>query len=120
MKAIAITFLATCAAFVTSAVATSIFAHRLGIWNTLAVGVVSAPVVVVVAYWTTKRKKIQAAAIAYLLGSAAAIYLLKRDYYPEPYERAYEPTMIPLAATLLSGACILLALTLIGNKKNEA
>jgi len=118
MKAIIITFIATCAAFVISAIGASVLAHWLGIWNTLAVGVVVAPIVVLVAYWTTKRRKVQAAAIAYVVGSAAAIYLLKRDYYPEPYDRAYEPTIIPLATTLLSGACALLALVLI-RSKNE-
>jgi Ni/Fe-hydrogenase subunit HybB-like protein len=122
MKTVAITTLAVLTAFIGSAIAADVIASQLGIWSTLVTGVIAAPVVVVVAHTTTKKRKILAASIAYVIGACASIYLLTSDYYPESYERAYEPTMIPLTSTLTSGAVALMALIIMKQKKekNEA
>ncbi len=119
MKTVAITTLAVLTAFIGSAIAADVLASQLGIWGTLVTGVIAAPVVVVVAHMTTKKRKILAASITYVIGACASIYMLTNDYYPESYERAYEPTMIPLTSTLTSGAVALIVLIIIKRKKEK-
>jgi MFS-type transporter involved in bile tolerance (Atg22 family) len=117
MKSIAITIVAALGAFVAAVVAVDIIAGRIGVWRTLAIGIVAAPIVVLTAYAVAPEKKRLAAAIAFSIGAAAATYLLRNDYYPELYENAYEPTMIPLFATIASGAIALIATALLKQKE---
>lgn len=119
MKSFLITISAIAAAFFVSAIISFIIAHQLGVWDTLTAGIVAAPTVVVVAYLTTKDHKLAAAVITYVLGACVATYLLGRDSYPVSYERAYQPTYIPLLATFASGALALGALFVCKMKKEK-
>lgn len=106
-------------AFVVSVVASVYVAAYLQIWDEPFVGSVAAATVVFVAYNAAKIRKIKSALIAYLIGSAIAIYLLKDAYYPEGSPRAYEKTLIPLCSTLASGMLALLLLTIVAASRRK-
>ena len=119
MKSVAITILVVLTVFLVSTIAAYILADYLGMWNELATGIIVAPVVVFVAYFRTEKRKIIAASIAYIIGAAASIYILKNGYYPESYEKAYEPTILPLFSTLTSGAVALLIIAITERNKEK-
>jgi hypothetical protein len=95
--------------FVLSGIAIGLLVDQLHVWFEPVVGFLVAIVVVVTAYVRAPARPILAALVSYVLGAAVAYALLRSSYYPENTSRAYEPTLIPLWATLVGGAVALLA-----------
>jgi hypothetical protein len=94
--------------FLVSATTAGILADLAGVWKKPFIGASAAFVVVLSGYATAPSHK-QIASITWLIvGAIAAWILAANSYYPEDYTQAYQPTLIPLLATYLSGLIALL------------
>ncbi|PKG80654.1 hypothetical protein CXF85_21265 [Colwellia sp. 75C3] len=95
-------------AFLVSAITAGILADLAGVWKKPFIGSSAAFFVVLTGYATAPSHK-QIASITWLVvGAIAAWILAGNSYYPEDYTQAYQPTLIPLFATYLSGLIALL------------
>jgi hypothetical protein len=73
------------------------------IWHEPYVGFITAFVVVTSAYIVPPSSKLSAATVYFILGSCLAWWMLKDSFYPEIHPKAYQPTLIPLYATISGG-----------------
>lgn len=113
-----ICMLCTVGAFTLVLMASMLGAEAARLWSEPAAGFCSALAVVLTAYVSAPVHKQRAAGAAFLLGAALAWYLLRGAFYPESYRAlAYQPTMIPLLATLAGGALGLLLTGLLARRR---
>lgn len=99
-----IALFAVAGAFLVAGVLGSIVFDLLGLWELPGAGFAAALGVVGVAYLAAPRKNLGFSALCFVLGAAIAWRLVGHEFYPESYEnRAYEPTLLPFAATCLGG-----------------
>ena len=95
--------LAIVGAFFASAVVGAVIVARFSHWEEPFVGPLCATTVIVTAFWLAPTMKRTSGLIVLLLGILVAWALLRHSDYPEGYSRAYQPTIIPLAATIGAG-----------------
>ena len=101
--------LAIFAVFVSVLFGMSVVTSALQIWFEPVGGFVLAAAWVITAYLTAADYKIITALMAFAAGTALACRLLGYSWWPEGYDKAYEPTFIPFAATLAGGILAVLA-----------
>jgi len=108
VRGFALSFVIVIISFLVSAIAAGILADLAGVWKKPIIGATAAFCVVISAYVTAPSHKQTASAVWLIVGMIAAWFLAGDSYYPEDYEQAYQPTIIPLFATYLSGIVALL------------
>lgn len=89
--------------FVVSAVGAGLLADLIGVWKKPIIGSVAAFCVVITGYTTAPSHKKLAAITWLIVGAVAAWVISNQSYYPEDNTQTYLVTLIPLAATYLSG-----------------
>ncbi|WP_019028183.1 hypothetical protein [Colwellia piezophila] len=103
--------------FLVSAISAAFLADYVGIWKKPVIGAMAAFCVVISAYLTSPSHKRSAAVIWLIVGAISAWFLAGDSFYPEDSEQAYQLTIIPLAATYLSGLFALLICLVWHHKK---
>lgn len=94
---------AVIAGFFASGIACAYIALYLHIWPDPVAGFCVAFTVVVISHHIAPHYKSTTATIIFIIGAIAAYKLFGNWFYPEGYEKAYQPTYLPLATTLLGG-----------------
>ena len=95
--------LAVLGTFVASGLIGAVVLEQFTCWLEPVVGPFCATTVIAVTFWLAPTRKRSCALIVLLLGILFAWWLLRRSYYPEWHARAYQPTIIPLVATISAG-----------------
>ena len=107
-----IAVLAVAGAFLVGGIGGAVASGAAGVWYMLGAGFLAALSVVSVAYIAAPAGKLQFSALCFALGVVSAWILVGNEYYPESYgERAYQPTLLPFAATCIGG---MLGLVIVG------
>ena len=89
--------------FVFSVVAVSFIPSPFGNWSEPFVGPVCAAILIIAAFGLAPARPRTVGAITLGIGSLVAWWLLHNASFPERHPRAYQPTLIPLYATLAAG-----------------
>lgn len=118
-KAFALSIIVVIVIFVISAFSAGIIAGYFGVWKKPFIGGAAAFFVVISGYLTAPTRKRLAASIWLVVGAIAAWILAGESYYPEDHQHAYQLTIIPLAATYLSGIFALLLCILWHKNRNN-
>ena len=105
--------------FTISAFSAGALAGFAGVWKKPIIGAVAAFTVVICGYKTAPRYKQTSAVIWLLVGAVSAWFLAGDSYYPEDHEHAYQLTIIPIAATYLSGLIALVACLIWHRKQHK-
>ena len=105
--------------FVVAAVSGGLFADFIGVWKKPVIGGGAAFFVVITGYVTAPSHKQIAAAVWLIVGAIAAWVLAGNSSYPEDYTQAFQPTIMPLIITYLSGLVALLLCVLWDRKRNK-
>ena len=104
--------------FIVSATTAGILADLAGVWKKPFIGASAAFFVVLCGYITAPSHK-QLASITWLIvGAITGWVLAGNSYYPEDYQQAYQPTLIPMVATYLSGL-VALVICLVWHKQHN-
>lgn len=117
-KAFAFSFAIVIISFLVSVISAAFLADFIGIWKKPVMGSVAAFCVVISGYVSSPSHKQTSATIWLIAGAISAWFLAGDSYYPEDYEYAYQLTIVPLAATYLSGLFALF-ICLMWHKKNN-
>ena len=99
-------FFAVAGAFFIAGVAGAIASDLAGFWYRPGAGFAAALAVVLATYLSAPYRKFQAACVALLAGSITAWIVLEPSWYPDSeqyHPLAYQPTHLPLIATLAGG-----------------
>jgi len=106
-------------AFLVSAIGSGLLADLAGLWKKPFIGATAAFCVVIAGYVTAPSHK-QIAAVVWLIAGAISAWFLAGDsFYPEDHVHAYQITIIPIAATYLSGLFALLICLVWHKKQNQ-
>ena len=95
--------LAVVVAFLASLALGRMTVEHFNLWPEPFVGPLCAITVIVVAFWLAPTHKLTSGMVILMLGIFAAWWLLEDSTYPEGCLKAYQPTIIPLAATISAG-----------------
>ncbi|PKI15952.1 hypothetical protein [Colwellia sp. 12G3] len=95
-------------AFLVSAIGAGLLADFFGVWKKPFIGASAAFFVVLSGYITAPSHKKTMSLVWFIVGAVSAWFLAGNSTYPEDYAQAYQPTLIPLTATYLSGLVALL------------
>lgn len=90
-------------AFFVGSLAGAIVAGTFRAWDLPTIGFCAAIAVVFTGHHTAPTHRFGVSVVLLLIGGVAAYLLVGRSCYPEGYEKAYEPTYIPLLTTLFGG-----------------
>lgn len=105
--------------FIIAAFSAGYIAGFLGIWKKPIIGAVAAFCVVICGYITAPNYKRTSAASWLIVGAISAWFLAGDSFYPEDHEHAYQHTIIPIAATYVSGLIALVGCFLWHKKQSK-